>query len=217
MYILCDKPKPLSMLPPINAANIKYFLYAGFAPRLGSLLLDFVFVLPAIGINLGLSFLGVKAHLFSVLFNILFFTFYHVYLVAKFGGTPGKLVVGIKVVKLNFEPVGIKEAALRYSVEFGLLILSSAMMIYAVCKADESYYISLPWLQRAKYLQSFYPTVAMIHLILSNIWVWGELIVLLTNEKKRAIHDFIAGTVIVDTKYLAMMQEVNEAPTEITE
>jgi uncharacterized RDD family membrane protein YckC len=33
--------------------------------------------------------------------------------------------------------------------------------------------------------------------IVQNIWVWGELIVLLTNRKRRAIHDFIAGTIVV--------------------
>ncbi len=200
------------MQPPVNASTIKYFLYAGFGPRLGSLLLDLLFVLPIAGLNIWLNSLGFKVQIFGILFNIAFFTFYHVYLVAKFGGTPGKLVVGIKVVKLNFEPVGIKEAALRFSIEFALHVFSAAAMIYAVSKADESVYMNLSWLKRAKYLQSFYPTMAMLHLILSNIWVWGELIVLLTNEKKRAIHDFIAGTVIVDNNYLTLMQQM-EAET----
>jgi uncharacterized RDD family membrane protein YckC len=198
------------MHPSINSSNIKYFLYAGFAPRLGSLLLDFLFVLPIVGLNFWLNSFGLGAHIFSALFNLLFFTFYHVFLVAKYGGTPGKLVVGIKVVKLNFEPVGIREAALRYSVEFGLLILSNAMLIYALTQADVAYYISLPWIERAKYLTSFYPTLQIIYMFASNIWVWGELIVLLTNEKKRAVHDFIAGTVIVDVNYLALMKKLEE-------
>jgi len=29
--------------------------------------------------------------------------------------------------------------------------------------------------------------------IANNIWIWGEVIVLLFNEKRRAIHDFMAG------------------------
>jgi len=32
---------------------------------------------------------------------------------------------------------------------------------------------------------------------LAVIWGWGELLVLLTNRKKRALHDFLAGTVVV--------------------
>ena len=33
--------------------------------------------------------------------------------------------------------------------------------------------------------------------IFQQIWIWSEFIVLLTNRKRRAIHDFIAGTVVV--------------------
>jgi len=33
--------------------------------------------------------------------------------------------------------------------------------------------------------------------LIQNIWVWSEFIVLLTNRKRRAIHDFIAGTVVI--------------------
>lgn len=29
------------------------------------------------------------------------------------------------------------------------------------------------------------------------IWVWSEFIILLSNEKRRALHDFLAGTVVV--------------------
>jgi uncharacterized RDD family membrane protein YckC len=29
-----------------------------------------------------------------------------------------------------------------------------------------------------------------------GIWGWSEIIVLLTNEKRRALHDFLAGTVV---------------------
>lgn len=33
--------------------------------------------------------------------------------------------------------------------------------------------------------------------VVENIWVWSELVVLLTNRKRRALHDFIAGTVVI--------------------
>lgn len=37
--------------------------------------------------------------------------------------------------------------------------------------------------------------------ILQNIWIWSELIVLLFNERRRAIHDFIAGTVVLHNEF----------------
>jgi len=33
--------------------------------------------------------------------------------------------------------------------------------------------------------------------ILQNIWIWSEFVVLLTNAKRRAIHDYLAGTVVI--------------------
>jgi uncharacterized RDD family membrane protein YckC len=31
----------------------------------------------------------------------------------------------------------------------------------------------------------------------SQAWLWSELVVLLLNAKRRALHDFIAGTVVI--------------------
>ena len=32
-----------------------------------------------------------------------------------------------------------------------------------------------------------------------NIWIWSEFFVLLLNKRRRAIHDFIAETVVIST------------------
>jgi len=36
---------------------------------------------------------------------------------------------------------------------------------------------------------------------LSQVWWWSEFIVLLFNKRKRAIHDFMAGTVVIKKQY----------------
>jgi uncharacterized RDD family membrane protein YckC len=36
---------------------------------------------------------------------------------------------------------------------------------------------------------------------LHQIWIWSEFAVLLTNKRKRALHDFIAGTVVIKDKF----------------
>lgn len=33
--------------------------------------------------------------------------------------------------------------------------------------------------------------------VIVSVWFWSELVILLTNEKRRALHDFIAGTIVV--------------------
>jgi uncharacterized RDD family membrane protein YckC len=33
--------------------------------------------------------------------------------------------------------------------------------------------------------------------IAGQVWVWSEFVVLLTNKKRRALHDYLAGTVVI--------------------
>src|SRR3954463_227313 len=98
--------------------NTDTLRYAGFGPRLASLLLDLVIMLPL----MVLSFWGsAQFRLFQVYYfvpGILLGLFYSVYLVRRFGGTPGKLIVGIRIRKLDGEPVGYREAVFRFLPDF---------------------------------------------------------------------------------------------------
>jgi uncharacterized RDD family membrane protein YckC len=177
--------------------NIDSLRYAGFAPRLASLLLDFIIMLPL----MALSFWGSSQfRLFEVydfLPGILFGLFYSVYLVRRFGGTPGKLMVGIRIRKLDGEPVGYREAFLRYLPDFILGILISIAFILPIFHMSDAEYHSLAFMERTKRMVELAPAWYRPLQWIQTAWFWGELIVLLTNRKRRAIHDFIAGTVVV--------------------
>ena len=53
---------------------------------------------------------------------------------------------------------------------------------------------------RTRYLRANAPAWYRPVDVAGAVWVWGELIVLLTNRKRRALHDFLAGTVVVRIK-----------------
>ena len=201
------------MRVPLPTPDYSYNLYADFGPRLGSLLLDGLFASPLFILNFYLQSINKELHLCSLILTIMFTIWYHVFLVAKYGGTPGKLTMGIKITKLNFEDISWREAWLRHSVEIALMVLSNILVLYALSKLNEAHYLALSWKLRSKYLRSFYPPMYIYFTWLSGIWVWSELIVLLTNEKKRALHDYIASTVVVKIKYLQMMQHAEEDNT----
>jgi uncharacterized RDD family membrane protein YckC len=57
------------------------------------------------------------------------------------------------------------------------------------------------------YLITFSPIFFSVYRWSGNIWYWSEFIVLLTNRRKRAIHDFIAGTVVVKDDYIDKIRE----------
>jgi len=138
--------------------------------------------------------------------------FYSVYLVQRFGGTPGKRLMRVSIVKVSGEPVTYREACLRYFPEWILGIATSiALMIAAFQLTDSQYFSATSLMERTKLITSSAPSwYGPIQFVL-NIWVWSELVVMLTNKKRRAIHDFIAGTVVIEDAQLAAPWDAPQA------
>lgn len=187
---------------PLTLEGVNDNIFAGFGLRLASLLLDMVILVPVILIILHLNSGNLNTYYYTLIPNLLLNLFYNVYLPKKYGGTPGKLIVGIQIIKIDGQPIGWKEAFLRHLVVFLLTIYASISMLSAISQADEATFESLSWLQQSQYLMSLTPILFTVYTWFNNIWTWGELIVLLTNSKKRAAHDYIAGTVIVKKDYV---------------
>ncbi len=194
--------------PPLTIDGINESIYAGFWTRLGSLLLDFLILLPYVFLILYLNGLSMYMFYFTFIPSLIIHFWFSIYLVKKYGGTPGKLIVGIKILKLDGTDVTWREAILRQSITYVLTIFGSAITIYALSKADGAYYESLGWMQKQQYLFALIPVLFKIYTWTNNIWVYSELFVLLFNKRKRALHDFIADTVIVKTKYIEKIREV---------
>jgi uncharacterized RDD family membrane protein YckC len=196
----------------MNTPTTDPLRYAGFWLRLGALLLDFLIMLP-LGV---LVFFGSERfRLFDLYYLVpgtLLRLFYSVYLVQRFGGTPGKLIVGVRIRKVSGEPVGYREAFLRYLPEFVLGVLMSIAMLMSVFHLSDAEYHALSFMDRAKRMVELAPSWYSPLQIVQNVWVWGELIVLLTNRKRRALHDFIAGTVVVQTSSTQALQATAAAP-----
>lgn len=172
-------------------------IYAGFWPRFAAIWLDFLITSP-----LFVLFLwgGEHFRLFNVYYFLpgtLFGLFYGVYLVRRFGGTPGKRLMKLRIVKVNGEPVTYREAVLRDLPEWVMgLGTASASMVAVLNLTDAEYFAAASTLERSQLITTATPGWNGPLTIASNIWIWGEFLVMLTNKKRRAIHDFIAGTVV---------------------
>lgn len=187
---------------PLKIEDITENIYGGFWPRLGSLFLDFIIVVPVGILTLYLNSLDKNAYYFTIIPNLLFGLWYHVYLVKKNGGTPGKLIVGIKIININGQDADWKEAFLRHVVLLGITIIGAVVTIIALSQADSEHYESLGWMQKQQYLMSLTPFLFSVFSWTNNIWIWSEFIVLLTNARRRAIHDYVGGTVVIKEKFL---------------
>jgi uncharacterized RDD family membrane protein YckC len=171
--------------------------YGGFWRRFGAYWLDVIILLPLIFVTLWLSTRSKYFYAWYFLPGSLITLWYHVYLVRRFGGTPGKLLMKLRICKVDGQSVGYKEAALRYLV---LLILSSVQSIAVIISAlhmTDATYVSLGFMARSQALVAGAPSWYRPVNVALQVWIWSEFLVLLTNKKRRELHDFMAGTVVI--------------------
>lgn len=192
---------------PLTLEGTSNNIYAGFGPRLASILLDAIILMPIIWVILYLNSSSKEMFFYTIIPNMILNLWYNIYLPKKYGGTPGKLIMGMKILKLDGKDIGWKESFLRHSIVLALTIFNIIVMTDAILKANQETYVNLSWIQQSQYLTSLSPVLFTVYLWLSNIWTWSELIVLLTNPRKRALHDYVAGTVIVNKNYVERIQQ----------
>jgi len=185
-----NKVSGIKTLPPPSP-------YGGFWLRLGALLLDMlIFALLIVAVIL----LKNQFRFFQVYylpFGYAIGLFYGVFLVKKYGGTPGKLIMGLRIMRVDGTPIGYREAVLRYLPGFVLGVFSSAALIMALLQMSDAEFAALSFGKRSVAIQKLEPSWAAVVHVLQQVWTWSELVILLTNKKKRALHDFVAGTVVM--------------------
>ena len=137
----------------------------------------------------------------TVIFSSALYSIYSVYFHYKFGATLGKMTAGIKVTMPNGTPIGLKQALLRSSVDIGFAAIATAGYIIALSRVDPEQYLATSFMERIEYIKPFYSSWYNVVDISADVWLWSELFVLLLNKRKRAIHDFIAGTVVIENIY----------------
>lgn len=183
-------------------------IYAGFWPRFAALLLDLLVMSP-----LFILVWWGQQHfrLFDVYYFIpgtFFSLWYGVYLVRCYGGTPGKRLMKLRVVKVDGESVTYREALLRYLPEWVMGIgISLAGIVAVLSLTDTQYFAATTFIERSQVVVGALPSWNGPVTIALDVWVWGEFLVMLTNKKRRAIHDFIAGTVVVKDAQQAVLSD----------
>ena len=60
-------------------------------------------------------------------------------------------------------------------------------------------YFSMEFMARNALIVGAAPSWHEVTIWLMQIWTWSEFLVILLNKKRRALHDYLAGTVVVNT------------------
>jgi len=184
---------------PVRMNGVK--VYAGFWKRFRAGFLDALIILPLALFFFWLQRFDRTLAIIIVIPSSVLLAMYNVFFNARFGGTPGKLIVGICITRPDGSKIGWPEAWKRFSVDLFFAFIILIIEIWALAQVDPIYYASEECYNRKEFLREYSPVWYSLISILKQIWIWSEIIVLLFNKRKRAIHDFIAGTVVIHKEF----------------
>jgi uncharacterized RDD family membrane protein YckC len=170
--------------------------YAGFWPRLAAGIIDGLIYSPFMWLSLTLMDGSRMAHLYLEPSQLVLMAL-NLWLVYRFGGSLGKLAMGLRIRMLDGAPITLRATCLRYSVDWILTITMIAGTVIGVLRTTDAQFVGLSLMEQFDLLEANGPPWNGVLSIVFGVWYWGELIVMLTNKKRRALHDFLAGTVVI--------------------
>jgi uncharacterized RDD family membrane protein YckC len=177
-----------------NSQGLKY---AGFWRRLGAHLIDTViWMVPVFSVQHFLSGNALKYSFISwAIISMIVSFWYHVFLTVQFGGTPGFRLMKAKIRKESGEPVGVREAFLRYMVLYVFAGVMNIGSIIGYLNVSDDYFSNI--FQNSKILLEATPQWVTYSMYIMQAWLLAEFLVLFTNKQRRVISDYIAGTVVL--------------------
>ncbi|WP_084711429.1 RDD family protein [Nevskia ramosa] len=173
--------------------------FAGFWRRFGAFWVDFIALSPVMALGLWVNAHTRHGQLIMYAPWLVVSIWFYIYLVKRYGGSPGKQLLKIKIVRTDGTDVGYKEAIVRYALTLALYCISSAGIVLAALQMSDAEYFSLGLAQRVKRLTDLAPGWYRSVVFVEQVWLWSEFVVMLTNKQRRALHDFMAGTVVIRT------------------
>jgi len=172
--------------------NTKQFEFIGYDKRFFAATID-----AAIGVALSIVVMSIikpyAGLIYSQFLVNLLLAISWLLLIVKYGGTPGKLLLRIRIVNKQGTFISLSFALLRLLLIF-LVIINSLLKYYHA-------FAGLPLSEKPQTLHAIrtyggvYNTIGTFLFVLFLIDV--GIILLRNNKKNRAIHDFIAGSYVI--------------------
>lgn len=194
-----------------NCGRCRFCIYAGFWARVIASTVDKILITCAARLFLLVRNYSLAGFGWVTVLGFLFYRFYHIGCVALWGQTPGKMAARIKIVRLDGSSAGLGRAFLRNSVETLLTTVVLALELVAVTRVAPAEFAAADLDKRPGLVDAFVPQTAVYVAWATQAFVLSEFVVLFLNKKKRAIHDFIAGTVVVHDPALPFLPWIQKA------
>ena len=193
---------------PVHLEGSYDSIYGNFGYRFAALLLDGIILAP---ISVGFfvfNSMDLNNVYAGILVSNVITIFYHIYFPARFGATPGKLALGLHILKMNGDAITYSDAFRRYLPNLLLGLIAIINTLFAVSKADAKVYNDLSWMKQSEYLQSMNSSMFYIQMICINALLFTSFFIFMINERKRSISDLSGDTAVVKKYYLKQIKEV---------
>ncbi len=162
--------------------------YQTFIPRFWALILDSILLLPLIIVDQTVTDYAISGYVQTAMNAAtgLFGVFYVILMHYFFGQTVGKMLMKVEVLDISEKPLSFFQAVLRDSPQ---LLGIFMFLIFG----DPSYFLNGE-LKAAEFANNI---VSNSFYILLMIWGLADIIVFFRNDKRRALHDYLAGSVVI--------------------
>jgi uncharacterized RDD family membrane protein YckC len=177
-------------------------VYVGPMRRLGAYVLDLCCLLPISLVSVWLansSSPPVYASWLVAYFLIAWA--YWVGFAATLGATPGKLAVGIRITKPNGSRIDWREALMRYIVSIVLGLAGNVVQVTGMAGISLAHYAAATNAGKLALRNASEPSWYAALAYSTLAWGIVDDLAILTNARKRALHDFIAGTVVIHKQF----------------
>lgn len=126
--------------------------------------------------------------------------FYQIFFIGRWGQTVGKMVAKVKVVMIDGSRATWKAAILRDLVGILCQLVTISTAMQSLIHITDSEYLALSLENKMKFFNEGAGSWHEWSEVGQYLWTFSELVVLLLNKRRRALHDFIAGTAVIHTR-----------------
>jgi uncharacterized RDD family membrane protein YckC len=193
---------------PVHLEGSYDSIYGNLGYRFAALLLDGLILAPVSIAALVFNSMSLHNIYLSIIISNIIGLTYQIFLPAKFGGTPGKLIMGLRILKMNGDAITLNDAFKRYLPNLSVALIAIINTLFAVAKADVETYNEMSWMEQSQYLQSLNSNMFYIQMIGINAVFFTSFIIFMLNERKRSLADLSGDTAVVKKYYLKQIKEV---------
>lgn len=192
---------------PHSMNNPHHSLYAQFGVRIAAGLLDGLIFIPLALVAIFFDSLHLYYYYNAFLATEVVIMVYCIYLPVRYGATPGKRIMGLTIVKVDGSAITYRESFLKYSPLLCFAVLDFFIQSWSIALADAVVFDSLDIAEQFEYLESFNPIPSWIMEVVIIVYYTSSILMVLLNPRKRSVSDYLAGTVVVNSRCLEKIAE----------